>query len=243
VTILIIHFAGGLASYDMKLHVLSSVSPTTSPPNGAVAAMHHVSALVSRLGCCFDARFVISENSGSTVLCLEYLRLINSSKNQIGILERLSLTIHSASAQETSKMDTRAPAGQQMSSQPLSGDWSSGPVQTQQGPNRPAQQATQAIPGTSRPKTTFVFATVNRQGPEEIFLQAHLLPQAPSYCQHLSSSSLSSHISSLQVLSRTQHMVSQAQANRSTKTSRNGQGMITPRKALHLPHLRRHRQR
>ena len=64
-------------------------------------------------------------------------------------------------------MDPRAPAGQQMSSQPLSGDWSSGPVQTQQGPERPAQQATQAISGTSRPETTFVFATVDRQGPNK----------------------------------------------------------------------------
>lgn len=67
---------------------------------------------------------------------------------KIGILKRLSLTIHSASAQETSIMDPRAPAGQQMSSQPLSGDWSSGPVQTQQRLDRPTQQATQAISGT-----------------------------------------------------------------------------------------------
>jgi len=64
-------------------------------------------------------------------------------------------------------MDPRAPAGQQRSSQPLPGDWSSGPVQAQQGPDRPAQQATQAIPGTSRPKTTFLFATVNQQGPKK----------------------------------------------------------------------------
>lgn len=139
-------------------------------------------------------------------------------------------------------MDSRAPAGQQMSSQPLSGDWSSGPVQTQQGPDRPTQQATQAIAGTSRPETIFVFATADWQGPKKSCSQAHPLPlkEALNYIRHLSSS-LSSHISSVQVLS--QHMVSQAQANPSTKTSRNGQAMTTPRKALHLPHLRRDRQR
>lgn len=57
-------------------------------------------------------------------------------------------------------MDPGAPVGQQRSSQPFPGDWSSGPVQAHQGPGRPAQQATQAIPGTSRPKPTFLFATV-----------------------------------------------------------------------------------
>ena len=140
-------------------------------------------------------------------------------------------------------MDPRAPVSQQLSSQPLSGDWSSGPVQTQQGPDRPPQQAAQANLGTSRSKRTSVFETALRRGPDKPFSQAHLLPQAPSYCQHLSSSSLSSHVSSLQILSQTLHMVSQAQANPSTKTSKSGQGMITPRKALHLPHLRRHRRR
>lgn len=70
-------------------------------------------------------------------------------------------------------MDPRAPAGQQMSSQPLSGDWSSGPVQTQQGPDRPPQQATQASPGTLRLKTPLVFTTANRQGPQKNPIHRH----------------------------------------------------------------------
>lgn len=160
----------GLASYDMKLHPCFLLSRSISPWNGAVAAIHHLSASVCRIGSCVDASVAVSERLGSTVgldllLCM---RLVYSCRNQIGILERHSLTVHSASTQETSNMDPRAPAGQQLSSQPLSGDWSSGPVQTQQGPDGPAQQATQALPGTSRPKTTFFFATVNRQSPIKI---------------------------------------------------------------------------
>jgi len=32
----------GLASYDMKLHACTLLSRSTSPSNGAVAAMHHL---------------------------------------------------------------------------------------------------------------------------------------------------------------------------------------------------------
>lgn len=64
-------------------------------------------------------------------------------------------------------MDPRAPVSQQLSSQPLSGDWSSGPVQTQQGPDRPTQQAAQATLGTSASSSSQLLPTSQQQQPQQ----------------------------------------------------------------------------